>query len=255
MKKLLVAGLSVVTLLSTVSATETHMDMHTDTTTAPEKITTCTIVFSQDESSSLERLANFLYTRSDLLAEKFPGTKKMTLEFADKLYNSLYYNCATDHFENYKMFQAGFSEYISKLLIFKDLDLYEYTPDPEAEKAVLQLQQHVIDLLAFGFDRTRPAKSTSTMHMDFNLDTDIMGQGIDLDVNVDASSDSKYDMKENLVQSHIIVDGSINGQTNNPLGTSNIAATVNLDMDTLQTNNGVYIKPNNLKIDVDTTEM
>jgi len=107
----------------------------------------CNITLSEKDSDYMSNVSDFLYQRADLIATKFPGTTTLTYDMARKIENSIYYNCEGEYFSTYAEFTKGFGEYIGMLIARKNLKLYQYTPDPEASKAVLQLQKHITKIL------------------------------------------------------------------------------------------------------------
>ena len=214
----------------------------------------CEISLSAKDYDAMQRLADFLYTRADLLETRFPGTTSMTYQFADQIYNSLEEDCYGIYFANYKEFQTAFSAYIANLISGNVPQVADFEADDEAAKAILQLQQHVIDLLSMDFDWTKPFASTSDMTIAIDVAMAEEDSNTDVHAELNLKADGEYDMPNSLFDTNIDLNAVVAVDMQDPIMDMIADANISANLDILQKDN-IYAKVNELTVDVNSDQM
>jgi len=129
----------------------------------------CNEIFSYQQRDSAQRLNDFFKYYRGSIVKKYPGTDYIIQNFQIKLENTL--NCnSSNRFNSYVEYRKAFMVLLQNIISQGASVGIEFEVDPEAEKAVLMLQKHVVGLLTSDFDRERPIKQTSSTILEVDIE-------------------------------------------------------------------------------------
>jgi len=215
----------------------------------------CMDNFTESQKTQISKIYDLFYKYADVIEQKYPWTSLFVENYLINISQTL--NC-----------DGGFGSYtefkLATISLLRDVSSGEvatpeeesFVSDKEAEKAILSLQWHLVDMMGMGFDYNRPFNDK----MDLNLELEASDLEEKLDLNLRLSSDGVYDLKNWEFDANFDVDfdsdyvkskfdsyEDVSGLPVYKLVDTQVNGWINLDV--LKKNN-IYVKLNDLDVNI-----
>jgi len=221
----------------------------------------CYDQFSDTELAKMEFLYRLLDENIDVFAVRVQGSRWIILAFQGYISDTL--SCYDWWSLSYQEFSTEFSAFIQSLILLKKSQGNSFTPDVEAEAAILMLQQHLLDMMMAGYGWDRPFNSYWDVVFSFVAsDEDNV-----VDLMITAETEGNYDLQKDEFEVAVVLDASVYvegtefGSSEYDEETStwydvpgNLEAALSADLEVLQKND-LFVKLGSLDLEINSDQM